>query len=314
MSINQEQRSVQGLSPGNTILSLRADSLPFDATTNISVTNEIATIRKLDPIVASVRLSLVSDPADERLGATDVSLQIRSGLFFNQERAEVTASVVLNDGRRVVIDDSSLLQIKSSNESIVSVEDNFIIAQENGVVSLNVSFVVCGRQLSNSIIEVTVEFDQHRPIFEEDTQDAQIIENSPVGSSVTTVGAVDMDFAANEQSDTEYRFKDESSSFGGLWVIDTITGVISLNGPIDRETRDSYELVIEATDRLQRQAEAARRNQGTICNGGSGVGSGSGGGSGCDNGLLVPDNGGQDPDSVTPEVDVPDTLTVSCML
>lgn len=302
-AINTEQRSIQGLSPGQTELSLKIGSsgVPFDTLANITVTENVVNIRKLDPIIASLRLSLSSDRADNRLETTEVSLQVRPSLFFTQERAEVTASVILNDGRRVVIDDSNLLKIQSSNDSIVRVEDNFIIAEEMGTINLMVSFVVCGRQLASSIVEVTVDIDQNRPTFADDSQDAEIVENSPMGTLVTTVRAVDLDFAANEETDTEYRFRDEASSSDRLWTINPITGEIYLNGPIDRETRDSYELIVEATDRSQRQAEQDRRNRGVGCNGGSGMGSGSGQ---CDNGLLMPDIS-------LPEADPPDTIIVS---
>ena len=285
-----DQGSIRGLQAGDGTISLTGNALPFDATTNIRVLEAEESIMKLDPIVASLRMSLASEPSENRLGTTDVSFQILSRLVFAQERAEVTASVLLGDGRRVVIADPSLLQIQSSNESVVRVENNFIVANETGNVYLNVSFVVCDRQLATSIISVTVQFDDYRPEFVMDMIEASIIENSAIGSFVTTVQATDADFPDGQGKDTEYRLKDDL--YGGLWIVDTITGVITLNGPIDRETRDRYELTIEATDRLQRQAEVVIPVV-PVCPPGAGSdGSGSGVGSGdCDGEMLTPDNG-----------------------
>lgn len=267
-----------------------------------------------------MRLSLTSEPANSRLSQTDVTLEILSSLFFFQERAEVTVSVVLSNGRRVVINNPDELLIQSSNESIVSVENNFIVAEDVGTVELNITWVVCGRILEQSIIEVTVDFDQHRPIFTMDIQDAMVIENSPIGTSITTIEACDMDFSNcyDERRDTEYRFQDESYSYGGLFALDQISGVLSVNGLIDRESRDRYTLIIEATDRQQRQAEQALNR--VVCPPGTEVsrsGDGSGSGSGlvsgngeCDNGVLVPD----DTVNNTIRVEPPDTLTVSFSL
>ena len=306
-----DQRAVRGVRPGSGVLSVIGLPDLLDSTTLVTVLDNEVAIMKLDPIVAALRMSFTSEPSEDRLGTTEVSVQVLSVLSYSQERVEVTASVVLGDGRRVVIADPSLLQIKSSNESIVRVENNFIVANETGNVYLNVSFIVCGRQLATSIIDVTVQFDQHRPMFPADVLEASIIENSVVGSVVASVLAMDDDIVVGEQADTEYRIKDDP--FDGLWVIDTLTGEITLSGPIDREDRDRYELVVEATDRLQRQAEVSSRpNSGTMCVGGSGGGSGGGTvGSGDCNGELVPDPDQiQDPETVviaTP----PDSINVS---
>lgn len=268
----------------------------------------------IDPIVAALRLR--DDPnsqSESRLGQTGVILEVLSGLFYLQERAEVTVSVVLLNGRRIVIDDPTELVIQSSNDSIVSVDGNFIVAEEVGVVNLNVSWVVCGIMLGKSITEVNVAFAQNRPVFDNDTQIAEVIENAEIGTLITTVRAVDFDFAnTNANPDTEYRFADDSHSYGGLFELDEITGQLRLNGPLDRESRDSYIVVIEATDRDQRQAEQAAAERpttgGRACPGGSGdsSGDGSGGSGDCDNGMLVPDNNNQ-----TSQFDPPDQLTVS---
>ena len=275
----------------------------------------------IDPIVAALRLrDDPNNPPESRLGQTGVILEVLSGLFYLQERAEVTVSAVLQNGRRIVVTDPAELDIQSSNMSIVSVDGNFIVAEDVGVVNLNVSWRVCGMVLSRRIIEVTVAFAQNRPVFDNNTQVAQVIENAPVGTLITTVEAVDIDFAnSNARPDTEYRFADESHSHGGLFELDEITGQLTLNGRLDRETLDRYVIIIEATDRNQRQAEQAALQRPTsapkrgLCPGGSGAGSGdssgfvSGSGD-CDN-MLSPDDDASNNDTV--QFDPPDQLTVS---
>lgn len=238
---------------------------------------------RIDPILASLRLGLNNDQAASRLGETLVTIEILSGLFFSGERAEVTMSVILMNGRRIVIRDPSEILLQSSNSSILDVDENFVIARGVGVTELNVTWVVCGAILGRSTIEVTVEFNENRPIFANNPQTNQIIENSPLGMSIATVFANDLDFVnapPSTRRDTEYRFLNQSFTHGGLFVLDKITGEIALNGPLDREMRDSYELQIEATDRAQRQAEQLQQQQQQMNNEGSGSGSG---------GFLMPD-------------------------
>lgn len=283
----------------------------------------------IDPVVAALRLREdPNNPPESRLGQTGVVLEVLSGLFYLQERAEVTVSALLENGRRVVIDDPTEIEIQSSNDAIVSVDGNFIVAEEVGVVNLNVSWVVCGKILGRRIIDVTVQFAQNRPVFVNDTQVADVIESAEVGTLITTVFAADRDFAnSNARPDTEYRFAGEADSHGGLFELDEITGELRLNGPLDRESRDRYVIVIEATDRDQRQAEqnALTRpvptdgtpTQRPRCPGGSGLGSGDSSGYGasgissgdCDNGMLLPEEGGAT--NQTTQLDPPDQLIVS---
>ena len=320
---------VQGLAAGTTQLALDLEVGNIrGASTFVTVVNDTVQPLMIDPVVAALRLREdPTSPPASRLGQTGVILEVLSGLFYVQERAEVTVSALLENGRRIVIDDPAELDIQSSNDSIVSVDGNFIVAEEVGVVNLNVSWVVCGRMLGRRIIEVAVEFAQNRPIFENDTQIADVIESAEVGTVITTVFAVDFDFTnSNARPDTEYRFAGEADSHGGLFELDKITGELRLNGPLDRETRDRYVIVIEATDRDQRQAEqnipiTPAPTDGTRtqprCPGGSGLGSGDSSGLGssgaasgdCDNGVLLPEGGGAT--NQTTQLDPPDQLIVS---
>ena len=315
VSVDNQRGTIQGQMSGSSLIQLQGPTAAF---VNISASNDVVDLLRIEPKVAALRLSLDSEPANSRLSQIDVSLEILSSLFFFQERAEVTVSALLLNGRRMVIHNPDELLIQSSNESIVSVENNFVVAEDVGTVELNVIWVVCGRILGQSIAEVTVDFNTHRPIFVEKDQNAAVIENSPIGTFIATAFAEDLDFSNtdNERRDTEYRFQDESYSYGGLFDLDRTSGVITVNGPIDRELRDSYILLIEATDRQQRLAEQALNR--VVCPpsvGGSGSGSGGEGASGgvsgdgntdCDNGMLVPDISNN-----TIRVDPPDTLTVS---
>jgi len=72
------------------------------------------TVVMLDPIIAALRLNLDSAPRT-RLMPGQVSLDVLSELSFFRERVEVTASAILDDGRRIVITDPSELEIEPFN-------------------------------------------------------------------------------------------------------------------------------------------------------------------------------------------------------
>ena len=230
--------------------------------------NSAVEILKLDPLVSSLRLTLNSS-LESRLSPGPVDLQILSSLFFSQERVEVSASALLVDGRRIVIaNPAAELNISSSNDSIVSVDGNFIVAEDNGVVDLVVSWISCDEVIAQAVITVTVELDENRPQFDSATQQAFVPENSPLGYSITTVVATDLDFNETDISDIEYRILNPDP-FNGLFVVNALTGEVTLNGNLDRETREEYLVIIEATDRRQRLAEHG--DQGTPSGSGSGT-------------------------------------------
>ena len=300
LSLDPVQGTVQGITAGSAqVRMITATGMTF-MSDNIVVMDITSTIIKLDPIVASLRVTLETTP-DSRVSAIPANLELLSGLFFFRERAEVTASVILEDGRRVVITDPSELTIQSSNISIVSVSDNYIIAEESGTVVLTVKLRVCSKIIAMSQIEITVDLEQDHPVFIPNTETVEVPENSPIGYTITVVEANVM----GDASDIQYRIK-SPDPYNGLLLVDQTTGEVILNNFLDRDVEggEMYILVIEATDREQRLFEQGAGGVGT---GGSEGGLGSGSGSGSGGGVLMPDTN----DTIPIDVGPPAEFTVS---
>ena len=303
LSVNGASGTVQGTSPGTATVNLMISIIGEPAVRSDSITvSEVQplSVVQLDPIVAILRLNLNSAPPT-RLRSGGVSLDVLSELSYFRETVEVTASAVLDDGRRVVITNPNELLIGTSNTSVVSLDRNYVVAEKMGTTELTVIWATCGSPISMETITVTVNLDQFRPIFNPEIQQGSVPENSPAGHLITIVEASDQDSAG----DIQYRFQDPSYSYGGLFVLDPISGRVTVGGQLDREVRDSYVIVVEATDRQQRLAEqAARRVDGG--DDGSALERLSGSGSG-ERGMLVPD---REEDNTTIPLDPPATLMV----
>jgi len=303
LSVNGASGTVQGTSPGTATVNLMISIIGEPAVRSDSITvSEVQplSVVQLDPIVAILRLNLNSAPPT-RLRSGGVSLDVLSELSYFRETVEVTASAVLDDGRRVVITNSNELIIATSNTSVISLDRNYVVAEKMGTTELTVIWATCGSPISTETITVTVNLDQFRPIFNPEIQQGSVPENSPAGHLITIVEASDQDSAG----DIQYRFQDPSYSYGGLFILDPISGRVTVGGQLDREVRDSYVIVVEATDRQQRLAEqAARRVDGG--DDGSALERLSGSGSG-ERGMLVPD---REEDNTTIPLDPPATLMV----
>lgn len=252
----------------------------------VVITDTSVDVHRLDPIVATLRLRLNSMPGS-RLEQGSMTLEVLQGILFVQEEAIVTASIVLKDGRRSLITDPTELYVTTSNSSIVSVTGNTLVGVSEGEAVVNVTWmnVACGVGILSTEVMVTVEDDRSRPTFVPTSQTATVPEDSPIGHKVATVSAVvqdDIGSVEDQTTDIQYRFQN-GFDFDGLFSLNPTSGEIVLNGQLDRETTDSYILLIEATNSAQRRAEQGIGDEEEE---GEDMVSGSGSGNG---GMLTPE-------------------------
>ena len=273
--------TVTGPGPFSIRLPNTKDTPPteFWDTKHVSSSANSLSILRLDPIVASVRISATSS-LDSKTQPDTVSVEILSGIFYLEQKTEVTLSVILTDGRRLLITNPDEIKLMSSNTTAMTVDSNFVIGHTNGRVKLTVSWVVCNKILASEVIDVVVTFDQHRPEFNPTQANTTVPEDAQIGYLVYTVNATDQDVLDVHTDDILYNLVD---SYGGKFTIDQETGEITVSGSLDREEVSKYILLVEATDQVQRdQLECQNQNiQPTV--GPSTNNSNDGSGSGSDN-------------------------------
>ncbi len=101
-----------------------------------------------------------------------------------------------------------------------------------------------------SIVLTVSDKNDQTPKFEANRYNFGIQENRPIGTVVGDVVAVDNDDGPNGQ--VEYRFRTPVSQF----TIESASGRIKTRASLDREERDSYELLVEALDQGTPQRSA----------------------------------------------------------
>ncbi|BES94855.1 Cadherin domain [Nesidiocoris tenuis] len=100
-----------------------------------------------------------------------------------------------------------------------------------------------GRMTVNITIQ---DVNDNQPIFNQSRYFAAVPENATIGTSVLQVFATDMD--AGENGQVEYSINRRQSDRDGMFSIDPKTGVITVNRPLDFETKEIHELVVVAKD------------------------------------------------------------------
>ncbi|XP_060713609.1 cadherin EGF LAG seven-pass G-type receptor 2 isoform X1 [Tachysurus vachellii] len=102
------------------------------------------------------------------------------------------------------------------------------------------------RRTSMATLTVTVsDTNDHDPVFEQQDYKERVRENLEIGYEVLTVRATDGDAPVN--GNILYNILNSNGS-NDVFEIDSRSGVIRTRGPVDRETVESFMLLVEAND------------------------------------------------------------------
>ncbi|XP_037958849.1 protein dachsous [Teleopsis dalmanni] len=123
-----------------------------------------------------------------------------------------------------------------------------VTATDAGVPPLSANLTI--------LVEVQ-DVNDNPPIFERNEYTVKVLESLPINSQILQVTAVDSDTGNNAR--ITYRIVNNNSSIAQLFGIFPNSGWIYLRGPLDRETRDHYELIVMASDNGTPAAHARTR-------------------------------------------------------
>uniref|UniRef100_A0AAQ5ZHN2 Uncharacterized protein n=1 Tax=Amphiprion ocellaris TaxID=80972 RepID=A0AAQ5ZHN2_AMPOC len=126
---------------------------------------------------------------------------------------------------------------------------NSLRKQGNSHVALKVLAknhgVITGMDVDETLVYVSVTDTNDPPVFTPTSYIANITEDSPAGTSVVTVSALDQDSILDWN---RFFFSIENGNTNFSFAIDPSSGLISVNSPLDRELWPVYNLTVTATD------------------------------------------------------------------
>ncbi|XP_053325600.1 cadherin EGF LAG seven-pass G-type receptor 3 [Spea bombifrons] len=102
------------------------------------------------------------------------------------------------------------------------------------------------RLSATTMVAITVsDRNDHSPVFEQAEYRESIRENVEEGYPILQLRATDIDSQAN--ANIKYRFVNEQAAHS-VFEIDSRSGLITTSGQVDREKREKYSLIVEASD------------------------------------------------------------------
>lgn len=103
-------------------------------------------------------------------------------------------------------------------------------------------------------VNITIQdVNDNQPIFNQSRYFATVAENATIGTSVLQVFALDAD--ADDNGRVEYAINRRQSDKDKMFSIDAQTGTITVNKPLDFETKELHELVVVAKDNGEQPLE-----------------------------------------------------------
>ncbi|XP_058653536.1 protocadherin alpha-3-like [Onychostoma macrolepis] len=118
-------------------------------------------------------------------------------------------------------------------------------------INLQITALDGGKPAKSGTMEIminVIDINDNVPVFTKDIYSVMLNENAPIGTTVIQVNATDFDEGSN--GEIVYSFgKNVNSKVRKLFDINTITGEITVEGPLDYEVKDSYEIDIQASDK-----------------------------------------------------------------
>ncbi|XP_060904165.1 protocadherin alpha-8-like isoform X17 [Labrus mixtus] len=98
------------------------------------------------------------------------------------------------------------------------------------------------------ILVSVLDINDNAPVFFKDVYSVTLHENAPVGTTVTQVNATDFDDGQN--GEVVYSFSNSmNQNIINLFHMNSLTGEITVQGIIDYEAKDRYDIEIEASDK-----------------------------------------------------------------
>ncbi|XP_036608085.1 protocadherin beta-2-like [Trichosurus vulpecula] len=175
------------------------------------------------------------------------------GTIFVLENAQ-DLDVGSNGLQNYVISTNSYLHSQIRNNSKGKrypelVLDKALDREEQSEITLTLTAVDGGAPPRSGTVRVrvlVVDINDNAPTFTQSRYEAQILENSPIGSQVITVSAADLD--AGNNADISYTFLHASENIRKTFQLTEKSGEIYLKQKLDFELTQSYIIDIQATD------------------------------------------------------------------
>ncbi|KAJ8266248.1 hypothetical protein GJAV_G00128230 [Gymnothorax javanicus] len=145
------------------------------------------------------------------------------------------------------------LDVQSSGEQSVSAElvlQKALDREKQSVIHLLLTAVDGGKPPRSGTLQITVnviDINDNTPVFGKSLYKVRVLENVPLGSSIITLNATDLDAGENGRISYSLMYQEHEKNIG-MFAIDPATGEITVKWQLDHEENSAFEVHVQATD------------------------------------------------------------------
>uniref|UniRef100_A0A672SCM4 Protocadherin alpha-3-like n=1 Tax=Sinocyclocheilus grahami TaxID=75366 RepID=A0A672SCM4_SINGR len=147
------------------------------------------------------------------------------------------------------------LDVQSGGEQSVSAElvlHKALDREKHPVIQLTLTAVDGGKPPKSGTIQIVInvqDVNDNAPVFGKALYKVRLVENASVGTLVINLSATDLDEGVNSEIMYYLVHQDNDDKTNGVFKIDSSTGVISVQGSVDFEQHNAYEIHAQAKDK-----------------------------------------------------------------
>ncbi|XP_016298691.1 protocadherin alpha-1-like [Sinocyclocheilus anshuiensis] len=147
------------------------------------------------------------------------------------------------------------LDVQSGGEQSVSAElvlHKALDREKQPVIQLTLTAVDGGKPPKSGTIQIVInvqDVNDNAPVFGKALYKVRLVENASVGTLVINLSATDLDEGVNSEIMYSLVHQDSDDKTNGVFKIDSSTGVISVQGSVDFEQHNAYEIHAQAKDK-----------------------------------------------------------------
>ncbi|XP_053092845.1 protocadherin alpha-3 isoform X2 [Pangasianodon hypophthalmus] len=147
------------------------------------------------------------------------------------------------------------LDVQTSGEQSVSAElvlQKALDREKQPVIHLILTAVDGGKPSKTGTLQIVVnvqDVNDNAPVFNKSLYKMRVVENAPIGTVVINLNATDADEGVNGEIVYSLVNQDSEEKSSGIFSIDSLSGEITVQGTVDFETQNAYEIHAQAKDK-----------------------------------------------------------------
>nr|BAD52316.1 cadherin-related neuronal receptor variable 12 [Danio rerio]BAD52329.1 cadherin-related neuronal receptor variable 12 [Danio rerio] len=147
------------------------------------------------------------------------------------------------------------LDVQSGGEQSASAElvlQKALDREKQPAIHLTLTAVDGGKPPKSGTMQIVIhvqDVNDNAPVFGKALYKVRIVENAPLGTLVINLNATDLDEGLNSEIIYSLVQQDSDDKASSVFKIDSATGVVSVQGRVDFEERNAYEIHAQAKDK-----------------------------------------------------------------